>query len=134
MHPSLIIKTFFVGMFLFVFFMPFFVSADGLNPTPLVPCGQGPQPSCNFADLVHLAQHIITFLLIIAGPIAAILFSYAGFLYLTAQDDTGKISQAHGIFTTVFVGLVIALAAWLVVSAISSALLKEGYSLLEGIQ
>jgi len=137
--PKKNLSWFLAAVVFVVFLMPFFVSAHGLIPTPLVPCGgvvNGVnQPACNFAELVHGVNHVISFLLVVAAPIASILFAYAGFLYMTAQGDTGKVSQAHGIFLTVFVGIVIALAAWLTVSTISSALLGSAdYSLLEGIR
>jgi|SRR3990167_7572882 len=111
------------GLPLTLFSIPYFVFA-----APLVPSCSGTE--CGFDDLIVLVRNTINFLLIITAPIAAIMFAYAGFLYLTAAGDSGKISKAHGIFWTVLCGIVITLAAWLIISTITGALLKEGYSLL----
>lgn len=107
---------------LLLFATPFFASSAGL-----VPCGGSGEPPCSFSLLIELIQRIINFLLIIAAPIASILFAYAGFLYLTAGEESGKISKAHDVFLNVLIGIVIALAAWLVVNTINNALLKPGY-------
>lgn len=88
----------------------------------LVPC-EG--KDCDFDTLIDLVQSIINFLLIIAAPLAAILFAYAGWLYLSAGGSPEKVKKAHGIFVTVFWGLVIALAAWLVVTTIANVLLEQ---------
>ena len=124
-----------LGSFFVALFMPIFAFADGLIPKQLVPCDGSAASPCDFPALIHGVQHVITFLLVVAAPIASILFAYAGFLYLTAQGDTGQVSKAHSIFLTVFLGLVFALAAWLVVNTISNALLgSSDYSLLEGVR
>lgn len=89
----------------------------------LIPCTG---PDCNFEKFIQLIQNVIDFLLVsIAVPLAMILFAYAGWLYMSASGDPGKITQGHTIFKNVLIGLVIALAAWLVVSTISKALLDR---------
>lgn len=95
----------------------------------LVPCGGGAgEPFCDFDFLIQLTQNVIDFLIVVIGiPLATILFAYAGWLYMSAGGDPGKIARGHQIFRNVLLGLVIALAAWLIVSTISSALLKESF-------
>ncbi len=86
----------------------------------IIPCGTtSTHPECTFDDLVTLVTNVINYLILVSAPIAAIMFTYAGMLYLTAAGDTGKISKAHGIFWTVFIGFLIVLAAWLIVKSIS---------------
>lgn len=105
------------------------VSADTLG---LIPCGNTEANGvvtdpCTYADLITLAQTVITFLIFnLAAPIAVIMFAYAGFLYITNGGNESKIKQAHDIFLYVFWGLVIALSAWLVVNFILSFLLGTG--------
>lgn len=89
----------------------------------LVPC-KGID-DCNFNHLIILVKNIINFLIIVAAPLAAIMFVYAGWLYMTAQGDSGKVSQAHDIFRTVFLGFIFILGAWLAVYTISKALLGD---------
>ncbi|MCI0619843.1 pilin [Candidatus Wolfebacteria bacterium] len=103
----------------------------------LVPCtGVAPDPDrvgppapnehpCTFTDLVAAAQKVIDWLLYAAVFFAATLFSWAGFLYVTSAGETGKVSRAHGIFKNVLIGFIIALAAWLIVHTITTALLRD---------
>ncbi len=106
-------------------------SADTLG---LIPCGNTEvggvvSDPCTYADIVILAQSIIHFLIFdLAAPIAVIMFAYAGFLYITNGGNESKIKQAHDIFLYVFWGLVITLAAWLVVNFVLSFLLGTGSS------
>jgi hypothetical protein len=76
-----------------------------------------PHEECYFNDVVTIAQNVINWLIFkLAMPLAAIMFAYAGFLYVTNQGNEGQVKQAHDIFTNVFIGLVIALAAWITVN------------------
>ena len=98
-------------------------AADGPPDDGLIPnCS----PDCDFEDFMTLVRNVIEFLIWIAIPISVILFSYAGFLYVTAMGDTGKIGKAHDIFNTVFIGLLITVSAWLIVNTIVSLLLNDG--------
>ncbi|HXK35170.1 MAG TPA: hypothetical protein VJ103_01525 [Candidatus Paceibacterota bacterium] len=102
----------------------------------LVPCGNPGQDPCNFNYLLTTINILINFLLFwITLPIAAILFAYVGFLLLFSGGDEGKRTQAKAIAWNLVVGLVIALAAWLIVKTILVGLgLKAGFSLLEGFK
>jgi hypothetical protein len=83
---------------------------------------------CDFADLMLQIQKVITFLLVdIAIPMAAIAFAYAGFLFMTSGGNSGQVERAKGIFKKVFIGSLIALAAWLIVKAVMMGLgFKDG--------
>lgn len=106
--------------------VPLAVFAQGL-----VPCGGSGQPACDFAHFIQLIQNVINFLIKdVAMPLAAILFAWAGIMMFTAGGNEQKTTQAKEIFWWVLVGLIVALSAWLIVSAITSALLKPEYSLL----
>jgi len=54
---------------------------------------------------------------------SSIVFSYAGFLMLTARGNEEQVTRAKSTFWYVLIGLVIALGAWLIVNLITSALL-----------
>ncbi|MDO8572694.1 MAG: hypothetical protein Q7S11_02875 [bacterium] len=89
----------------------------------IVPCGGSGQPSCSFDYLIVLIKNIVTFLLFsLAVPLAAISFAVAGVMILTAGDNSGQVSRAKEIFWNVLIGLIVALSAWLIVTAITSAL------------
>jgi len=101
----------------------------------LVLCGKGDSPDdCTFEAFICLLRRIMNFLLfVLAVPIAAISFAWAGWLYLSAAGNESKIKQAHEIFGTVLLGLCIALAAWLIVHAIVKGLgVGEQYNFLGG--
>jgi hypothetical protein len=86
--------------------------------------GGGRFINCDFDDVLDLIQRLINWLLFIAIPLAAVIFTYAGFLYLTAQGNPGQISRAHGLFGNVAIGLIIALSAWLIVTLLVSVLVN----------
>jgi len=99
----------------------------------LISCGgydvSGTVDQCHFGDIFETINNIIRGLILIAIPFAALLLSYAGYLYLTSAGDGGKVKKAHEIFKNVGVGLVIMLSAWLIINTILSALVKsEVYS------
>ncbi len=75
----------------------------------------GASGPCDWNDLITLGNNLINFLLTISVSLAAISFAYAGFLYMTAGGDTGKISKAHEILWKVVIGIVVSLGAWLIV-------------------
>lgn len=95
--------------------------------------------NCGYRELISLVQRIIDFLIFtIAMPLGAIIFMWAGFKYLTSGGDTGKLKEAKGMFFAVFVGLAIALAAWLIVNTLLNVLLNQealqgGANLLEDV-
>jgi len=96
----------------------------------LVPCGAaddpnhtgGPAEDCDFNKFITGIQTLINFLLfVIAIPLAALAFAWAGVLYMKAGTPTGSESDAKtakGIFGSVAYGLAIGLGAWLLVSTI----------------
>jgi hypothetical protein len=99
----------------------------------IVPCsgsslhtGSGPGPAdkeCGFEEFIALFNRVIVFLLFyLAAPLAVVSFVYAGFMYMTAAGDTGKISKAHDIFKNVLIGMVLAFGAYLIVTAILKGL------------
>ena len=66
---------------------------------------------CTVCDLATLAQNVINTGIFIFIFLAALLFAYAGFLYLT-NEALDKQSEARKIFGNVAIGLVVLLAAW----------------------
>lgn len=104
--------TAFVVLPLFVFAQEGLVQCDGVTV------------KCDFVAFVALVNRVITFIIEISIPIAALLFAYAGFLYMNAQGNLGKVSQAHKIFQNVAIGFMIILAAWLIVYTLVSTLFK----------
>lgn len=108
---------------------------------PLVPCGNDVRvtysgdPSdpngnvemcitgeCTTCGLVTLASNLINFAIFLAVIAAALLFAYAGGLYIFSAASPGNISKAHRIFWDVLLGLLFILAAWLVIDTVMKVL------------
>ncbi len=105
------------------------LSTQGLGGGGIVPCqnlvdrnGVTVDP-CNFPAFIKLIQNVMNFLIFdLALPLAALIFAYAGFLYLTSGANEHNRSKAKGIFWKVLVGFIIALSAWLIVKAVMMGL------------
>lgn len=135
---SFAIKLNFFGAIIFsILAFSFFSSAIGAtgdveltdqyknsNPTTnsgyqIVPhCADRPGQECKWEDLLVLVRNIMGLLLYLSATIAVISFMYAGFLYLTAFGDMGKVEQAHGIFSKVIIGFLFVFLGWLIVATI----------------
>lgn len=104
----------------------------------LVPCGRktitttdpqtkvttttvDPKDLCGFDDIIKLINSVIDFIIFyMAIPIAAIMFAYAGVLLVTSGGEPGARTKAKGIFFNTVIGLVIAVAAYIIVKTILS--------------
>lgn len=92
----------------------------------LVPC-DGVDVPCDFNALMTLFNRVINFIFYISIPLAAISFSWAGYLYLSAAGNTSQIEKAHGIFKTVLIGFIFIISAWLIVYTITHTLLSDEF-------
>jgi hypothetical protein len=106
------------------------ISLAAVEPlTGLVPCNNsvGGTP-CDFNALMAMVNKVIIFILYgMAVPIAAIMFAYAGFLLVTAGGEAASArTKAKNIFTNAIIGLIIAVAAFLIVKLILSILGYQG--------
>lgn len=113
---------------MFMIYAPAPVHAAWTWGQPLIKCsgvGSGEYGKCGFDQFVTLLNTLLQFMLIVSPFLAAIAFAIAGFLYVTAAGDSGKIETAHSIFGYTLLGLVIVLAAWIIVKFIISGLLTK---------
>lgn len=86
---------------------------------------------CQFGHLILLIEDVINFLIIIAIPISAIVFAIGGFKIMTSGDNAGKRAEAKTMMVKVAIGLVVMLAAGLIVNTITAGLgLRPGFSLI----
>jgi len=81
-----------------------------LLPFQLVPCNgvktaDGTGNECDFNQLIILANRVIKFLLYLAIPLTTGMILYTGWLYLTANGDTGQLEKAKKMFVPVIIGL-----------------------------
>lgn len=81
---------------------------------------------CDFCNLLELANVVMKFTVYISILLAAIGFTYVGWTLVTMVGNVGKIDKAKQVATSVVIGFVFVLAAWLIVATISQALLESG--------
>lgn len=98
------------------------VKCDGVLKDKAIEPGR--QVECNLPTLMRIINELIQWAFYISIPIATVLFSYAGLLYMTGVP--GKISQANKIFTTTGIGFIIALSAWFAVRTVVGWFVEEG--------
>ena len=84
-------------------------------------------PYCQLCDLVTTLNNVIRFAVALSVVVATLMFTYAGALYVTASANEGNIKKAHGIFTKVFIGLIIILLSWLIVDIIMKVFLSGNF-------
>jgi hypothetical protein len=98
--------------------LPLVTFAQGGIPEKLVPCNG---VDCTVCDLAQLAQNILNGAIFLSVFLSALLFAYAGWLYLT-NEAIGEQQKAKSLFKDVVIGLIIILSAWLIVNAIITTL------------
>jgi len=91
----------------------------------LIPCGYGDNP-CDTGDVANFVNGLIDFLIRMLGVIAVIVLVVTGIQLVTSGGDESKWTAAKERFTNVVIGIVIILAAWLVVDTIMEALTGDG--------
>ena len=100
---------------------------------------RGELAMCGFDDFLQLIANIITFSIIILGPIAAIAILYAGFMIIVtswSKDPTEEIMQKRrhymNLLLRIGIGVAIILSAWIIVATILRELgVKPAYILLD---
>jgi hypothetical protein len=132
-------------LFLFVMMLVFIpVFSNAQSSKPLVPCGVETHPAntedangidisyqvinpCGFDHIFELINNIVNFLLFtLALPLAAILFAYAGFLFMFSGMQPEQRTKAKKIFGNVAFGFILAVAAWVIVHTILTILGYNG--------
>jgi len=95
-------------------FFPLFSLAAGL-----VPCGGPGEPACQFCHFFVMLDEIIDFVLFtLVPPIAVLMLAIGGAMFIFAYFSGGEqtLSQAKKLITSVFLGLVIIFAAWILIN------------------
>jgi hypothetical protein len=113
---------------LILLFILVVIVIPALSYAGLVPCtntpgtdGTVPQTNvCDFNKLMDLINNVISFAIFkLALPIAGIMFTYAGFLMVTAGEEAaGARTTAKNILTNTLIGLCLALLCWVIVHSL----------------
>lgn len=111
---------FFVAIFTAI---PLLSFAQAGLPAKIVPCDG---VNCTVCDLAKLAQNLLNAGIFIAVFLSAMIFAYAGWIYMT-QETMGAQGNARAMFTNVTLGLCIILGAWIFVDTIMKTMLGGSY-------
>lgn len=100
---------------------------------PAMALGQGIVPcdglKCTPCHLLTLIKNLLEFGIEIIIVLSAILFAYAGWLYITAGGKPGSTERAKRVFIDVLIGLFLVIAAWLIVETLINVLTDGNISL-----
>src|SRR3989344_2357062 len=117
--------------------LPFPFAAHAAIPFfgPVIP-QEANQAVCpaSWGLLVVVINNLISLLITIAIVfIAPLMIAYSGYLFVVNPVDPSGIAKAKGILTNTVVGIVVALAGWMIVDAIMVALYNKNAPGLSGI-
>ena len=93
------------------------------NTGKIDPVTKNYENPCDFNSLLGGVNKFINFVLItLATPLFALILIYVGWLYLSAGGSSENVTKAKQILKNALIGYIIALAAWLIVKTILTAL------------
>ncbi len=81
---------------------------------------------CNACHLVQMGNEIVDWLIGLMMVIFSIIVAYAGFLLVVSGGNPTAKSEAKKKMTNAFIGIVIVLAAWILIDTIMKALVPGG--------
>lgn len=89
----------------------------------LVPCSG---PDCNTCSVIQLVNNVISFLVTILSVLAVIVLVFAGFKMVTSGGNQTAWEDGKSMFGNVIIGIIIVLAAWLIVDTLLGMLTRQG--------
>lgn len=101
---------------------PVEVKEEGWTLVPAECLGDRAVDDCGFPQVIQLVANVMGLLMVIALSLATLLFSFAGFKYVTAAGNQTQVESAKKIFTNVAIGLAVVFGAYLVVQVVVSTL------------
>ena len=78
----------------------------------------GPTGPCSFCDGLIVIKNIINSLFKIAIPLAVLMIIYGGVRLMIAGGSEENVKKARGIIKMAVIGLIITLAAWIIVNTV----------------
>ena len=115
-----------IWVFLFLMILVALPSLVFAQDGGLVTCGGGTGDTCDTNDVVTFAQGLIEFLIKGLGVIAVIVMVYAGFKLVVSAGNESEWTKAKELFTNVIIGIILILAAWLIIDTVLKGLTGKG--------
>lgn len=97
-------------------------------PDGFVQCGNNGQPSCQFCHLVSMIDRIIEWLAMVLTILASILFAVAGMRLVISAGNTQAKLEAKKSIINVATGLMIVLAAWMIIDFVLQTLVDGPFT------
>ncbi len=72
----------------------------------------------NFSTIPGFIAGALKVMVMVALPIITLFFVYAGFMFIMAQGNTGKLADARRNFMYVIIGALLILGAWVIATLI----------------
>src|SRR3989344_2352923 len=117
------VRMFIIFFIVFIAVPSAVLAQQNILPGQIVPATCNEPGGCkSICDIATVAQNVLNTGIYIAVFLSAVLFAWAGWLYLTSVGNSGGISKAKEVFVNVAIGLVIILAGWLVVDTLMKTL------------
>ena len=99
------------------------IAPESASAQGLVPCGGETQSPCTLCHIFQLLHNIIEFILVVVVPIvAAFLFAWGGFVWLSSMGNPSRIKQGQQILLAAVVGILIVYSAWLFINLFLTSL------------
>lgn len=113
-----------VGIVVGLALVPSMALAAGV-PDRIVPCSG---VNCTCADLGTVAQNIINTSIFVAIFLSAILFAWAGWKMISSKSigSSSGVEEGKDVLMNVVIGLVVIIAAWLIVDTIVKTITASG--------
>ena len=83
---------------------------------------KNPLGDANIPDFKAFLKQIIEFIMLISIPIVTLAIIYSGFLFVTAQGNSEKLTKAKKIFLYTIIGAAIILGAYVIVDVIDNTI------------
>ena len=87
----------------------------------LVPCGTGDN-MCDTDDFMKLIDNLVNFLFTFLSIIAVIVLVVVGFRMVTSRGNEEEWKKAKSMFANVVIGIILVLAAWVIVDTLLKTL------------
>lgn len=102
------------------------LSLPEMASAQLVPCSGGPSDPCDTCHVIALVNEVISWLIGILFLVFAILMSVAGIQLVTSGGNTSALEAAKSKFKNALIGIIITMAAWLMVDTLLKVILNNG--------
>ena len=118
-----------LALLIFLCFTPalIYAQASGLTYECPPTAGPGGVPlygNCTFNHLIIAVQNVVNKGRNLALGFSVVVLAWAGYLYMTSGGNSNKRSEANKMLWKVVEGTFLMLAAWLIVSLVTTALLN----------